>query len=862
MNNKFKGDLFPIVEKEINFDSLQYCLEILQLLFNGSQLFAQTAKDEFNLKSIQQSLFERYDFEVIPVELISNIYENFVGEDRDELTKKVTKQKSIKIYYTPAFLVDYILSQTVVPHINKVNKPNCKIFDPSCGSGIFLVESLRKLIEKELEVNPQKDKEGHDFISDERLWDIMQNNIYGADIDENALEIAIFSVYITLLDYKKKPKEIENFQFKSIKNINFFAGEDADFFQDNLFSKVYRHVYGENPNFYFDFILGNPPWGKVQKSRYVQYIDSKEENRKASKKEIPIAIGDKEISQAFLIRVEDFIPVDAPTQCAFIITSKNLYNSSSKNKAWRKYILSSYKVNLVLELSSVNTKVAGGKQIFEHANQPTAVLFFERPKADEIVKNNIVKHITARPNKYFLYFKSIVIDKSDIKEIIQWTLLKEKNDWLWKTLIHGNFADYELVDRIRKEYDYKISDVLSDFSLTASGGLKIKDDSIKKEKANFENNENLVENFKDWKYLDADSELKHFYILPTNKWLDKYLFAKIRHSKIGYLPDTKIFKGKKLLFKKGLDIDNGLSVSAAVTEEDMLFTSTVCSIHSTNVLTDSSILHNLSGMINSKLYSYLILCLGSSAGVDRSRVNFDEILAMPFIESKKVSSLSKEIQELEEKRFNTFFDSESFSLDNKILEKRDDLDETIFDLFDLSDSEKSLVKYAHDVSIPVFFRKELNVNQPKIFKEIRNNEYDIEYLKKYTNVFYNHFSARYDNDHRYFIVNIYVTNFYIGIDFKIEMKDQTRRADERIRFFFDTEFSQMINLIGSISMYEVSKNLYIQQDFRGFNKSSFYVIKPSGARYWHEANAYADLSEFVRALFSKEVKQKTKEQEA
>ena len=90
------------------------------------------------IKTGQRSLFDIYDFSIIPIEFISNVYESFIGEET---------QSQNGAFYTPTFLVDYILKYTIDDYFAKnPNSYSCKVIDPACGSGIFLVETLRKLI--------------------------------------------------------------------------------------------------------------------------------------------------------------------------------------------------------------------------------------------------------------------------------------------------------------------------------------------------------------------------------------------------------------------------------------------------------------------------------------------------------------------------------------------------------------------------------------------------------------------------------------------------------------------------------------------------------------------------------------------
>jgi len=122
----FNGDWFPIENKEEHLVNEKH-LTVLKNLISG-----------VDLKTNQGSLFDIYDFSIIPIEFISNVYESFIGEE---------KQKKSGAYYTPTFLVDYILKYTVDEYFrNNPTEYNCQVLDPACGSGIFLVETLRKLI--------------------------------------------------------------------------------------------------------------------------------------------------------------------------------------------------------------------------------------------------------------------------------------------------------------------------------------------------------------------------------------------------------------------------------------------------------------------------------------------------------------------------------------------------------------------------------------------------------------------------------------------------------------------------------------------------------------------------------------------
>lgn len=509
LTNKYDGDLFPLVETNTDKETGEIIeiynerkivegthLEVLHHLFSCSEFFR--IGGTHNGYIVQQSLFKVYDFEVIPVELISNIYENFIGKkEQNDIVKLANFQKSkqheIKAYYTPPFLVDYILSQTVTPFLSHSNTASCKILDPACGSGIFLVESLRKIVEKHIQIESSKLKEEEYLITNQMLWSLLRENIFGIDIDNDAIEVTIFSLYITLLDYKT-PIEIENFKFEQLKGVNLFGGPNADFFNVHA---PFNALFQDDVK--LDFILGNPPWGKVVQSNYINYIKDRrnfEAFKNLKDTRTPLEIGNKEIAQAFLIRVSDIIQSNQHTKCALIVTGKCLYNSDDTAKNWRKYFLSNYIVKQVVELSSVNNKIVGGHQIFEAARQPTAIIFYSPASPQEHTGNNLITHISVKPNRFFNYFRTIVIEKHDVKKIMQRFFNSQDDgyDWLWKVLLHGNTLDFYFLKRIKENYP-SFEKVIKDQKFLYKGGLKITDGI----------NRNNTDKIKNYSYLDVDA---------------------------------------------------------------------------------------------------------------------------------------------------------------------------------------------------------------------------------------------------------------------------------------------------------------------------------------------------------------------
>jgi hypothetical protein len=844
ISNKFSGDLFPLEFKNEGFPYLErYCvgqenLNILYHLFNCSQMFVGKRVKGY---VVQPSMFNVYDFEIIPVELISNIYESFLGNtvfSKGEMITKLSKQQEVKAYYTPPFLVDYVLSQTIQPFINNNTSNSCKVLDPSCGSGIFLVESLRRIIDKEI-FNENEENKNTNSISNEKLWNLLEENIFGIDIDENAIEITIFSLYITLLDYKTHPKEIENFKFRSLKNKNLFGGKEADFFDlNNPFNNLFINKIK------LDFIIGNPPWGIVKKSSYRDYISKRKIDELVENKKLGISleIGNEEISQAFMLRVSDFIQKGHQLKICLIVTGKNLYNSAESSVQWRKYFLTKFNVHQCFDLFGVNNKVAGGNQIFDNANQAPAILLYSKKSKT----NNRIKHIVARANKYFHYFKTIVIEKNDVKFIKQDLLLKD--DKLWKIMLHGNKLDYLFIRKL-KEDKRKIVEVIDECDLDLKGGFKSKDAAIVVDKRK------STESYWNYDYIEVEKSkgLRQYKTIShktfKNKLTELYSKGIIEEDlKVPQIStEINCFKGKKLLIKKGLDKYLNHRAVSAIYEKDCVFSSTVASIYSkNNKMTEEveGILYCMSAIFNSKLFTYFLLMTSSSFGVGRNRLNFDEFLEMPFIGDEDLIKFTKKIHFLLK---DDFFNENKYEIE--LLEEQ--IENKIYELYSVNYIEKELINYALDVSLLIIKRADRTNNTSTIiFNQINSNS--IKVLNDYSEIFAHHFKNRFKAIEKFFLIDIYINNDFIAIHFIISEK----KRDKTTHHFYNSNLKESINKIGGLGIQNVSTNLFTQQDIRGFNESSFYVIKPNIIKNWHKALAHSDLSEFIEAITKSELRKR------
>ena len=152
----------------------------------------------------------RYSFDTIPLEFISSVYEQFVSEDADRH----------KAYYTPAHLVDFVLDEGL-PWDDR--QWNLKILDPACGSGIFLVKAFQRLVHRWRKANHGKAPR----VSD--LKPILENNLFGVDINHDAVRVASFSLYLAMCDAIDPRYYWKQVVFPRLRGVRML---EADFFDE------------------------------------------------------------------------------------------------------------------------------------------------------------------------------------------------------------------------------------------------------------------------------------------------------------------------------------------------------------------------------------------------------------------------------------------------------------------------------------------------------------------------------------------------------------------------------------------------------------------------------------------------------
>ena len=161
-----------------------------------------------------------YQFSALPVEIIGNAYERYLGSvlritpaRRVKLEEKPEVRKAGGVYYTPKYIVDYIVEQTL-GRLLEGKKPKdvrkIKVLDPACGSGSFLIGAYERIMKYYIDyytTHPEENKgyvietrDGNKKLSLKLKKQILVDNIYGVDIDQRAVDMAQFSLYVKMME--------------------------------------------------------------------------------------------------------------------------------------------------------------------------------------------------------------------------------------------------------------------------------------------------------------------------------------------------------------------------------------------------------------------------------------------------------------------------------------------------------------------------------------------------------------------------------------------------------------------------------------------------------------------------------------
>jgi len=417
------------------------------------ELTLNIAIDDKDLKYLLGSLYypkSPYEFSVLPAEILGNVYEQFLGQvirltpgHRAIVEPKPEVKKAGGVYYTPAYIVDYIVKNTVGKLCEgKTPKQiaDLKILDPACGSGSFLLGAYTCLLDYHrdwyVQNNPESwakkknppiyqvpsprhcEERSDEAISNYRLTiaekkRILLNNIFGVDIDSQAVEVTKLSLLLKVLEgesaetigqvYKMfheralpdladnikcgnsliGPDFFDNLEQRTMNNEQRTTNNEQRTMNNELYQKInafdwhaeFPQIFSR-PNPGFHAIIGNPPWGSLLTQPEKRYLYARYANRR----------GEAESHLFFIERA--FVLLNNAGLVGFI--TPNTWLTVLNSKQIRAYLLANAQFHEICQLS---------KYIFKGAPDivPILVFFGKQPGTVRTcsVRTTQQKHVTA-----------------------------------------------------------------------------------------------------------------------------------------------------------------------------------------------------------------------------------------------------------------------------------------------------------------------------------------------------------------------------------------------------------------------------------------------------------------------------------
>ncbi len=774
-----------LLEGKPDFQKINLLFKLINEIFDNVLFKTPNIEEQYILKASkyiynaisgevkgQLSLFD-FQFNVIPIEFISHIYEVFLEE----------KQANEGIYYTPPKLAQLIIDDTITKQ--------GKVLDPACGSGMFLILAFRKMLE-----NYEYSKNATVSEKIEIRIKLLKENIFGIEKQYIAWRLTIFALYLEIFnDNSIKSDEVKKYITQKIKsgNIKIFEDFSTNIINGNSLEIKEDELCFENKT--FDYIIGNPPFLQVSKNdEEIDFFNEYKliiKNKEYSAKKV---IGKNQISQAFMLKIKDW--ANDETNFGFVLNSSNFYNEG-KSINFQEFFFENFQIKNFYELSRVK------KILFNKATESVIVVIFNNKQVD----NNIINYYPVDLELFSETFKLLVIKEDSRIEIQQKDLLNSKLKL--RELLVGNEFDLQILNNLLNNNNQLIDYLLIEKGNSFKGIDRATNEMIrtfhnldkttfnqllKKEKEEYHIKfalQNYLNNKKsdyyDTQYIyKPENTITKFLILENDGYINEKDVNNINFQRPR---NIFIYKGKNIIFNRF-----GSEINAVYSKDKLFFSNLIYGIKLQNE--DYYLL--FTAILNSDLVNYF-LTQRYRMRVDDNFANLDTkaIKNIP-IPSKFDKDLFNKISKLSQQLTNGKLNYEN--------ETKDELNELIYDLYDLNYLERQRIK---DFST---FKRIVETNDLEKYKETL-----LYTLEMY---FENKPKIEYAIDLK-FGFNMLV----VGVFFTKEDKMPT---SEKVLKYKINEIMQQTN-----------NNLFAMSGFL-FGKDCIYIIKDRQLKNWTETKAYED----------------------
>ena len=780
LRKKFNGDLF-VAPCSFDLSKPQPRVEYRHL-----QTLARFRSGNEEMFRGGQLLFWGYDFRFIPIELVSAVYDRFLGERESE-------RRNRGAYYTPRFLADTVISSVwnVLP---ETVKSIGTVFDPACGSGIFLVRSFQLLCEH------WRKKHKRRTIRWDSLCAILLR-LHGWDICGGAVRIAVFSLYVALLQEVKT---------QDIRRLFERGRQLPELWDQNL--RAQDFFLASDDALSVDVVIGNPPWSPRRR-------ETKAERSSViwcERHRVPMPA--KDDAWAFVWKSLQHLHPRGTV--AFVLPAMGfLHNHGRASVNARKRLVRDVQIHLIVNLSDMRF------QLFEGASHPASLVIFSH--ANEDAPGYRFDYWTPKVDVNLKARRAITLYSVDKKTITSRQIQEDASIFkrrLWmsdpESKLFRYLSDFPRLRRLVSEYRavYRRPELLDKGWVIGHGFKPAMLDRLDEADYQYETSETVA----DIPYLPIAAFRP---LAQSCNHLRPYAHGVVhrRGFELG-------FQGPRVLIPRG--VSTGMRrLRASYLQEPVTFQHIMLAISAPE--NDTSRAKLLTALLNSKLMFWFAFHGTASFGSDRPEIRQAELLRLPFpdrcdveidgqaqvAQQRLVSLIDGAITAMQD---SPFFDS---SVDGLL----DELDTQCYRYFGLGEEEIALVEDAVEHVIPCaqpHAGASLDLWRPA----------DRHDRQDYVSALTRSMSQWLDNDAAINVV-LEARNDDLAL-----LHLQLVRGSEKSQYreCYDRAIGEAFRrLMGRIGV-SLPGNFQLVPDFRLFVDKSLYFVKPLRRRFWLKSTAIAD----------------------
>ncbi len=538
-------------------------------------------------ESKQQSFFP-YQFDVIPVELISSIYEQFAHATPRADARRPIEAVRNGVHFTRLSVVSLVLDEVMDGLTGEES-----ILDLTCGSGVFLVEALRRLVHLRAGGRP---------LARDLIRSTLYEQVYGVDISEAAIRVAAFSLYLAALELDPDPHPPHSLTFQPLIGKTLLIGDARTVEQDGDGKAVLTTPAGLKR---FDLIVGNPPWSFKGQAGTVA-------RRKTRVAGVPAQPRGEGLD--FVLRAAEFS--HEKTRFGVILSAMPFFSRSGTGMAAAQHVMRLLAPVTLVNLSNLCS------WLFATASMPAVVLFARhRPqRLDQVTVVQIPWTASGARTHSFEVSPSDII-KLSMSDI-------EARPIKLKAAAIGRRRDIALLDSLASSH-LTLGDQFSTLNTELHVGL------IRGLPAN-QNREALE--LKGLELLEAD-DIEPFRIpdeLPPFKL-----------SRAQWPRSREIYRAPILIIKETLSA--GPRAIVAVADRDLVFTNAYFGVSMTIVHREFA--HLLAAILSSSLASWFFLMGASEFGIWKRRLLRHDVALLPTPDLKQAvkSGAGKRLLQVEKR---------------------------------------------------------------------------------------------------------------------------------------------------------------------------------------------------------------------